>query len=194
VNRLALLLGSNIWGTELDHLRRVLTECLDRFSLDSSRIGVWGLSMGGAYAMFWMPLDMRLRVGIVSGWFNHRRLKMAVPDPAYTCFLETEEEHAFLPGWLSHFSDSDLVSLICPRPLLIQTGRTDSVSDPDRVRQEWSAAYEHYRLLQRAERLRWDLHNGGHCVHLQTGIDFIQRYLLAADARANGISASTSVD
>jgi hypothetical protein len=43
---------------------------------------------------------------------------MAIPDPRYRCFLETNEEHAFFRGWLTEFTDSDVVSVICPRPWL----------------------------------------------------------------------------
>jgi len=53
---------------------------------------------------------------------------MAVPDPRYSCFLETKEEHAFHDGWLVEFTDSDVVSLICPRPLMIQTGKLDRIA------------------------------------------------------------------
>ncbi|HNR67071.1 MAG TPA: hypothetical protein PKW76_09860 [bacterium] len=173
INRLALLLGSSVWGLELGLLRRLFSECLDRFPIDADRIGIWGLSMGGAYSLFWMPVEARLRVGVISGWFNHRCRKMAVSDPNYTCFLDSEEEHAFLPGWLRHFSDRDLASLICPRPLLIQSGRADSIADPRLVEEEFKAAQLHYQRLGIGDHLRWDLFDGGHCVRLASGLEFL---------------------
>ena len=95
--------------------------------------------------MFWMPLEPRIKCGIVTAWFNQRRNKMVIPDPRYSCFLETKEEHAFFRGWLTEFTDSDVVSLICPRPLLVQTGKKDGIAWWPQVIEEFDASKEHYQ-------------------------------------------------
>ena len=69
--------------------------------LDAERVGMWGVSLGGTATMFWTPLEPRIKAAVVCAWFNHRCNKMAVPDPRYSCFLETLEEHAFFRGWLT---------------------------------------------------------------------------------------------
>ena len=116
INRMALLLGSNIWALEIHMIRTFLTYAAENLAIDRNRIAMWGHSMGGAYTLYTMPLESKIRAGIISAWFNHRLAKMLVEDARYTCFLNTEEEHAFLPGLLTAFSDQDLVGLICPRP------------------------------------------------------------------------------
>lgn len=177
LHRIALLLGTTIWGLESQLLRRLLDFAVAELPIDARRIAMWGLSMGGAYTMHTLPIEPRLAAGIVSAWFNHRVRKMIVEDPHYTCFLPTAEEHAFLPGLLTHFSDRDLLALICPRPLLIQTGETDSVSWPPLVKEEFDAGCIPYDRLHLSERLQWNLHGGGHEIEFDSGLDFLNKWL-----------------
>jgi hypothetical protein len=158
-----------------------LDEVLRDPKVDGDRIGMWGVSLGGTATMFWMPLERRIKVGVVAAWFNHRRNKMAVPDPRYSCFLETKEEHAFFNGWLTEFTDSDVVSLICPRPLLIQTGKQDRIAHWPQVVEEFEASREHYEKLGLAERIEMDLHEGGHVPRVESGIRFLSRWLKKDD-------------
>jgi hypothetical protein len=129
--------------------------------------------------MFWMPLEPRIRAGVCCAWFNHRRNKMVIPDKRYTCFLENREEHAFFRGWLTEFTDSDVAALICPRPLLVQTGKKDGISHWPQVVEEFDAAKEHYRRLGIENRIEMDLHEGGHEIRLESGIPFLKKWLKA---------------
>jgi hypothetical protein len=102
---------------------------------------------------------------------------MVIPDERYSCFLETTEEHAFFRGWLTEFTDSDVASLICPRPLLVQHGRADRIAHAPQVEQEYEAAKRHYRMLGIEDRIEIDMHDGGHEIRLETGIPFLKRWL-----------------
>ena len=166
--------GSSIWGIEIQVIRQLLDLVIDEFSIDENRIAAWGHSMGGAYTMYLMPIEQRIGFGIISAWFNARPQKMVVEDERYTCFLPTEEEHVFLPGLLTGYGDQDLVSLILPKPLLIQTGEKDNIAWPDLVKQAFSEAKYHYRRLGLEDRLQWLLHPGGHEVDVNPGIEFLQ--------------------
>ena len=181
VERLCRLADTSLPGIELVRIQRLLDEVLRDPKVDGDRIGMWGVSLGGTATMFWMPLERRIKVGVVAAWFNHRRNKMAVPDPRYSCFLETKEEHAFFNGWLTEFTDSDVVSLICPRPLLIQTGKQDRIAHWPQVVEEFEASREHYEKLGIAERIEMDLHEGGHVPRIESGIRFLSRWLKAED-------------
>ncbi len=177
VERLCRLAETSLPGIELARLQRLLDEVTQDPRIDKDRIGMWGVSLGGLATMFWMPLEPRIKAGVVCAWFNHRRNKMAVPDPRYSCFLETKEEHAFFHGWLTEFSDADLVSLICPRPLLIQTGKEDKIAHWPQVIEEFEAAREHYKKLGIAERIEMDLHEGGHEARVESGVRFLTCWL-----------------
>ena len=96
IERLCRLADVTLPGIELVRLQRLLDMLDAEPRVDRERIALWGISLGGMATMFWTPLEPRIKAAICSAWFNHRRNKMAVPDPRYSCFLETKEEHAFL--------------------------------------------------------------------------------------------------
>jgi hypothetical protein len=177
IERLCRLADTSLPGIELARLQRLLDEVLADARIDEDRVGMWGLSLGGLSTMFWMPLEPRIQVGVCAAWFNHRRNKMVIPDERYSCFLETREEHAFFDGWLVEFTDSDAVCLICPRPLLIQTGKLDRIAHWPQVIEEFEASREHYRKLGLGERMAMDLHEGGHECRIESGLEFLARWL-----------------
>ncbi|HOS71345.1 MAG TPA: alpha/beta hydrolase family protein [Bacteroidales bacterium] len=177
IERLCRLADISLPGIELARVQHLLDVVLEDARIDSERIGMWGLSLGGMATMFWMPLEPRIKAGIVSAWFNHRRNKMAVPDERYVSFLVTAEEHAFFTGWLTEFSDHDVVSLICPRPLMIQHGKTDRIAWWPQVIEEFNVAKAHYEKLNIPERMEIDVHEGGHDAVIISGIRFMTRYL-----------------
>jgi hypothetical protein len=177
IERLARLAGTTLPGLELTRVQALLDEVLLDRRIDADKVGMWGISLGGMATMFWMPLEPRIRCGIVCAWFNHRRNKMVIPDKRYSCFLETAEEHAFFSGWLSEFTDSDVASLICPRPLLVQTGKKDGIAWWPQVLEELDASKEHYRKLGIEDRIGIDLHDGGHEIRLESGLDFMKKWL-----------------
>lgn len=178
IERLARLADTTLPGIELRRMQLLLDEVLKDHRIDKNRIGMWGISLGGMATMFWMPLEPRIKAGIVTAWFNERRNKMVIPDSRYSCFLETTEEHAFFRGWLTEFTDSDVASLICPRPLLIQTGKKDGIAWWPQVMDEFEASKGHYRKLGFPERIEMDLHEGGHEIRVESGLPFLKKWLM----------------
>ncbi len=176
-NRMALLLGKSLFALEIFKIKRLIDYLSTLKEIDKNRIGMWGLSKGGTYTLFTLPIELRIKVGIISAFFNQRIKKMVIKDPRYSCYLVTDEEHMFLPGWLREFTDSDLVSLICPRPLMIQTGKADGVSWWPFVLEEFEESKEHYKKLKVEERIQMCLHNAGHEIRFKEGLKFLQRWL-----------------
>jgi len=177
IERLARLADTSLPGLELRRMQLLLDEVLKDKRIDKERIGMWGISLGGMATMFWMPLEPRIKCGVVTAWFNQRRNKMVIPDPRYSCFLETKEEHSFFHGWLTEFTDSDVVSLICPRPLLVQTGKKDGIAWWPQVIEEFEASKDHYSKLNIADRIEMDLHDGGHEIRAESGVAFLKKWL-----------------
>ncbi len=177
IERLCRLADTTLPGIELTRLQRLLDAVLPDGRIDGDRVGMWGVSLGGLATMFWMPLEPRIKAGVVCAWFNHRRNKMAIPDKGYSCFLETREEHAFFRGWLTEFADYDAISLICPRPVLVQTGKKDGIAHWPQVLEEFELSKEHYERLGVPERIEMDLHDGGHEARVDSGVRFLRRWL-----------------
>ncbi len=182
LQRLCLMLGGNLAGLEIARTSRLLDYVCTRAEVDSGRMGMWGISLGGYYTLFTLPLEPRLRAGIVTAYFNSRQHKMAVEDPRYSCYLPLGEEHIFVSGWLREFGDSDLASLICPRPLQVQMGKADGIAWWPLAAEEFERAAAHYRELGVAERIELDLHEGGHEIDAEAGIGFMRRWLVEEPA------------
>lgn len=176
IERLCRLAGTSLPGIELVRLQNLLDVVLSDQRVDAKRLGMWGVSLGGMATMFWMPLEPRIKVGVVSGWFNERRNKMAVPDKRYSSFAPAEE-HAFFNGWLTQFTDYDLVSLICPKPLLIQHGKKDGIAYWPQVIEEFDKSKVHYQKLNIEDRIEIDMHEGGHEAIVPSGIKFMNKWL-----------------
>ncbi len=177
VERLCRLIDTTLPGIELVRMQHLLDVVLADPRLDPERVGMWGVSLGGMATMFWMPLEPRIKAGVVSAWFNQRRNKMALPDDRYVSFMVVDEEHAFFRGWLTEFSDHDVVSLICPRPLLIHHGKSDRIAHWPQVVEEFEIAKTHYEKLNIADRIEIEIFEGGHEARNETGIPFLARWL-----------------
>jgi len=177
IERLCRLIDTTLPGIELVRMQHLLDVILEDPRVDPDRVGMWGVSLGGMATMFWMPLEPRIKVGVVSAWFNHRRNKMALPDDRYVSFMVVNEEHAFFRGWLTEFTDHDAVSLICPRPLLIHHGKNDRIAHWPQVMEEFEMAKTHYEKLNIEDRIEIEIFDGGHEARVETGIPFLVRWL-----------------
>lgn len=177
VERLCRLINTTLPGIELVRMQHLLDVVLEDPRVDADRVGMWGLSLGGMATMFWVPLEPRIKACVVSGWYNHRLTKMAVPDDRYVSFMVVDEEHAFFRGWTTEFADHDVTSLICPRPLLVQHGKEDRIAYWPNVVDEFNIAKTHYEKLNIADKIEIDVFEGGHEALPETGIPFLVRWL-----------------
>lgn len=177
IERLCRMANTSIPGIELVRVQHLLDIVLADPRIDSERVGMWGVSLGGMATMFWMPLEPRIKAGIVSAWFNERRNKMVVSDKRYSCFMDTTEDYVFVSGWLTEFSDDDVVSMICPRPLQIQHGKKDGIAYWPQVVEEYERATVHYKKLQMQDRIDLVMHEGAHEAIVNEGVAFMTRWL-----------------
>ncbi len=191
-HRLAMLAGGTLWGLEIAKISRLIDYAKTRPDLNCERIGMWGISLGGAYTIMTMPIEPRIKAGIICAWFNDRARKMVVEDGRHSCFLPLlPSEHIFVPGMLREFSDSDLVSLICPRPVMSQTGKCDGIAWWPWVLEEFERAHAHYEKLGIADRCVMDMHEGGHEIRVATGLEFMSKWL-APEAPATAATPSAA--
>ncbi|MGN7722399.1 alpha/beta hydrolase family protein [Chitinophaga sp. 22620] len=177
IEHLCRLAGTSLPGIELARLQHLLDTVLADPRIDAGKVGMWGVSLGGMATMFFMPLEPRIKAGIVSAWYNHRINKMAVKDERYSSFQAGNENYAFMKGWLTGYSDHDVVSLIAPRPLMIQHGKKDNIAYWPQVEEEFKKGRQHYERLQMAGRMELTLHEGGHEAIVEPGIRFLDKWL-----------------
>lgn len=178
IERYTRLANISLPGIEFSRTQNLLDVLLQDDRIDERKVGMWGVSLGGMATMFWMPLDERIKVGVVSAWFNERNNKMVIQDERWSSFITRNEEYAFLTGWLTEFSERDLVSIICPRPLQIQHGKNDGIAYWPDVVKEFEKSKTHYNKLGIEDRMELILHDGGHEAKVEEGLRFLTKFLL----------------
>ena len=178
LHRLCLLQGTTLAGLETGAIRRLITFATEGPEIDAERVAMWGISLGGMYTMFTAPLDKRIKVAINCAFFNDRFAKMAVSSPLYSCFLDADEEHIWIPGWLSGgFDDANLAALTCPRAVQVQQGRADGIGWWPLQHKAFEKAREPYDKLGIGDRIEYADHQGGHEILVEQGLAFLRKHL-----------------
>ncbi len=177
IERYTRLADISLPGIEFSRTQNLLDVLLQDERIDAAKVGMWGVSLGGMATMFWMPLDERIKVGVVSAWFNERNNKMVVQDDRWSSFSKNGEDYAFLTGWLNEFADRDLVSMICPRPLQIQHGKNDGIAYWPDVVKEFERSKAHYDKLGIGDRVELIVHEGRHEAKVEEGVRFLKKWI-----------------
>lgn len=81
---------------------------------DGERLGCCGLSGGGMQTIWLTAMDDRIKCAVVSGYF-YGYLDSLLKMP-HNCGCN------FVPDLWNHIDMGDLGALVCPRPLLIESG------------------------------------------------------------------------
>ena len=128
LSKLNLWLGRTLWGMIVRDDRLLLDYICSRPEVDSSRIGVTGISMGSTRSWWLMALDDRIKAGVgvacltrYQNLIEHRK-------------LAAHGIYYYVPGILRRFDMEAVVALIAPRPMLFLTGDQDDGSPADGLR------------------------------------------------------------
>lgn len=177
LDRKALLVGQRLQALEQFKIVRVVDYLTSRKEVDAKRIGAYGISWGGRTVMNAAALDRRIAACAISGHFNDLVPKMVTPSPNYTAFIETAEDYAFFYGHFLQFTDADVVSMICPRPVFIEQGRRDRVAHWQMSRQAFEPVKVIYTQLGVGDRAEYSVFEGPHEIHGVEAFQFFARWL-----------------
>jgi len=125
-----------------------------------------GLSMGGGFTMATAPLWDGIKAAACSAGFSSR----GDPEPA-----EGQDLTTFRAG--ARMSSTSGVALICPRPLMIQSGETDTVVPLEGVRKAFPAARAYYEKLGVGGRIELNVHPEGHVFENEAIFRFFDQHL-----------------
>ncbi len=177
VHRKAMLIGETLLGMDVFQTSRVIDYLQSLPEVDPRRIGMYGISQGGMTTLYATACDTRIAASVVCAYFNDRTPKMVVSGGSdYTAYIDTEELDKDIHGMLD-FTDVELATLICPRPLLIEAGRRDGSCHWPMVESEFAKVREVYRKADFLEQVELDLHDGGHEIHGVRSFPFLDRWL-----------------
>ena len=125
LHRKAVLVGKTTIGIELWKIMKVVDYLAMLPEVMPDRIGFYGISQGGLTALHAGAVEQRLAATVSAAYFNLRAPKLVVSDDRYTALIDTIGTDKFIHNLLTEFSDWDIASLICPRPLFFEAGRRD---------------------------------------------------------------------
>jgi len=126
-SKLNLWLGRTLWGMIVRDDLIALDYLCSRPEVDSSRVGVTGISMGATRTWWAMALDDRLKAGVAICCLT--RYQNLIQHES----LKSHGIYYFVPGMLRHFDTEAVVALAAPRPLLFLSGETDAGSPIDGI-------------------------------------------------------------
>ena len=115
----ALMLGETITGWRVWDAMRAIDYLETRPEVDPARIATMGISGGGLTSLFTACLDTRVRVGVVSGYFNTFRDSVLAVSHCVDNFV---------PGLLNLTEMPDMAGLIAPRALFVENGASCGVN------------------------------------------------------------------
>jgi len=163
-----LLLGKVLVGLRIWDAMRAIDYLQTRPEVDPERIGCVGFSWGGTHTIYTAALDERVKAAVVSGYFG----------TFGEMLIEAEEcPCQYVPNLLRYADLPDLVTLIAPRPLLIEHGTEDAQATEAILREAYARVAGAYGLLGVADRIDLDLFPGGHRFSGRHAFGWMDRWL-----------------
>ncbi|KRE38673.1 alpha/beta hydrolase family protein [Paenibacillus sp. Soil522] len=160
-----LLAGKTLAGLRVYEASRAIDYLAMRTDVDADRIGVIGFSGGGMVASLAAALDERLRTAAIFGYTNTYRASIL------------NRRHCldnYLPGVLQYAEMPELLGLIAPRPLFIESGKEDPLFPARHVIDAVKVLKDIYRIYDCEERVTLDLFEGAHEIKGRASFDWLQ--------------------
>jgi len=140
-----------------------------RVEVDPKRIGIMGLSQGGAITAFAAALEPRFAAADISGYVNSWR-GFGIGEANF-CGSQVVPEIFY---WMDV---PDVAGLIAPRPLLIEMGVNDDCFKFEKLREGFQAVERIYAAAGASDRLQADVHPGAHAFSGRLAFDFFRKRL-----------------
>jgi dienelactone hydrolase len=165
---LAFHLGGSVVGLRVHDSLRLVDYLLTRPDVNEAAIGAMGISGGGMATFFATCVDPRIRACVISGYYCTFQASILA---MHHCACN------FVPG-LARFGEMyDLVGLIAPRPMLVESGSLDPIFPRPAVLQSLEMARQVYGVFGAASQLETDFFEGDHQISGVRAYDFLKEEL-----------------
>ncbi|HOY56815.1 MAG TPA: alpha/beta hydrolase family protein [Verrucomicrobiota bacterium] len=143
------LMGERVWDALccVDYL-------VTRPEVDTNRLAVAGLSLGGETTMYVAALDERLRLACSSGWLTTVDNMKRGHCPCWN-----------FPGLEEHFDFADIFALVAPRLLVVELGAQERAPGGFPVeigRRAFERIQGAYAVFEAMSAVVFTVHEGGH--------------------------------
>lgn len=142
----ALLLGRTILGERVFDVMRLIDVINASFAdrVDEKHIGITGNSGGGTTSIYAAAVE--------------ERISLAAPSCAFSSFYHSIGviEHCpcnYVPGIAVEFDMGDIAALVAPRPLVICSGKNDTIFPVGQAKEQTEIAKAVYQAMKNEEKL-----------------------------------------
>jgi len=164
----ALLFGQTMIGWRVWDVMRAIDYLGTRFEIDSSRIATMGISGGGTVSLFSAALDERIKVGVVSGYFNTFRDSILSLSHCIDNYV---------PGILNYIEMYDIAGLIAPRGLFIESGMGDPIFPIHGSRAAVKKATDIYSVFGAPNKISHEVFDDEHVFYGKGAFEFLKKML-----------------
>lgn len=165
-------LGQTVAGMLTWDLMRLLDYVATRPDCDPDRVGCVGFSGGGLQTLWLAIFDERIKAAAISGYFYGYKDALLRLNNNCSC--------NYVPGLWQLADMGDLGALICPRPLLIESGTQDGLNGERgiaNVTEQLAITRQAYRLWGIEDELFHSIHEGSHRYDGRDVIPWFKRWL-----------------
>lgn len=168
ISLMLLMCGMTIAGLRVYEAKRGLDYIAGRPEVDAGLIGTLGFSGGGLVASHTAALDERIRAVVLCGYAN--TFESSILSRPHC--LDN-----YIPGILQVAEQPELLGLIAPRPLFIESGTEDLVFPVEAAREALGRLGAIYRLTGAEDHLQSDLFPGKHEISGRRSWDWLKQQL-----------------
>lgn len=163
-----LMMGKTMSGMRVYDTIRTIDYLQNREDVDEDRIGCMGISGGGLVCSFTGAIEERIKVAVISGYSN--TFKDSVMSVNHCV-------DNYVPGLVEHLEMPEIISLIAPRPLLIESGKQDSIFPIKGTKTAYKRIKEIYAYHQVPDKLDKDFFEGDHQISGKKAYDWFENWL-----------------
>lgn len=163
-----MMLGKTLTGLRVTEALKAFNYLASRPEVDADRIGLMGFSGGGLIGYVTAVLEARINAAVLTGFTN------TVKDSIFTVHHCIDN---YTPGLLVHAELPELIGLIAPRPLFLESGERDPIFPVAGFRKAAAEIQEIYDDEGAGDKLALDVFPGAHEISGRLAYDWLKRTL-----------------
>ena len=163
------MLGKTTSGLRVMQTMRAVDCLLSLPNIDSNRIGAMGISGGGLVCAFTSAIDTRIKAAVVSGYTN--TYKDSVLNVMH-CIDN------YYPNAVNHAEMPDIIGLIAPRPLFVESGEYDDIFPIYASKFAFNYLKEIYKCFDAENNLDMEIFKGDHQIWGNESLKFLRDKLI----------------
>jgi dienelactone hydrolase len=163
-----MMLGKTLTGLRVAEIRKALDYLYSREEVDQEQIGTMGFSGGALLAHITAALDERIKAAVLTGYPNTFKDSIM----AVSHCLDN-----YIPGILLHTELPELIGLISPRPLFLESASNDPIFPVEGFKKAVEEVRSIYQRDAADNQLAVDLFPGVHEISGRQSYDWLKRSL-----------------